>query len=52
MKIIDTKRCGYCDRCEKLVTHCFIVKGIFLKHSWCYRCLMENAHRISNLELR
>ncbi len=51
MKLIGTNRISYCDKCGKLDDCCFIVKGLFLKHNWCYLCLMENAHRISNLRL-
>ncbi len=51
MKIISNNRISYCDRCGKLDEYCFVVQGLFLKHNWCYRCLMDNSYRISNLRL-
>lgn len=51
MKIIGTKTINYCDKCGKLDIVTFTVKGLFMKHDWCYYCLMDNSYRISNLRL-
>ena len=52
MKLIGYKRLNHCDRCGKLDDVVFTVKGLFMKHNWCFYCLMENSYRISNLRLR
>ena len=51
MRIIGSKTINYCDKCGKLDIVTFTVKGLFMKHDWCYYCLIDNSYRISNLRL-